>query len=85
MLWEVISIIVTIILAAIGLAGLAWHFHRATRDEIKDLRDKEIKDLRDQVGELRERTAGLQAIQDLVMQGRVKGTVSASGELKGDE
>ena len=71
------SELIGIILVAIALAGLAWHFHRVTRDEIKDLRE--------QVGKLRERTAGLQAVQEHVLVEQGKGAVSVSGELKGDE
>ena len=74
---ELIGIIVTIIIAAIALAGLAMHLHRTTRDDIKDLRE--------QVGKLRERTAGLQAVQDHVLPERAKEALSVSGKLKEDE
>ena len=71
------SELIGIIIAAIALAGLVVHLHRTTRDDIKDLRE--------QVGTLRERTAGLQAVQNLELPERAKEDLSVSGKLKEDK
>ena len=71
------SELISIIIAAIALAGLVVQLHRTTRDDIKDLRE--------QVGTLRERTAGLQAAQDLVLSELAKKALSVSGKLKEDK